>query len=73
MSQFKKDDDEENEKDPADDDGDHRMQIGLGLSEYFIAKRAVKKMIDFYKRKKEERKRLEADAERARNLKEQEE
>lgn len=30
------------------------------MTEFFVAKRATKKMVDFYKRKTEERKRVEA-------------
>jgi hypothetical protein len=44
--------------------------VEIGLDEFFYAKRAVRKMVDFYKRKKEERKRLEEEEERERQLQE---
>lgn len=73
MSQVKKDDDDDDVPAPVDvEDADYRMNLGLGLSEYFIAKRAVKKMVDFFKRKKEDRKRMEAEVERENALKEAE-
>ena len=36
------------------------MHKPLGLTEFFVAKRATKKMIDYLKRKAEERKKIEA-------------
>jgi len=36
------------------------MNKPLGLSEFFVAKRASKKMIDYLKHKTEERKKIEA-------------
>lgn len=47
----------------VEENNQQTFRVQIGLHEYFVAKRALKKMLDFYRRRKEERKRIEAEEE----------
>jgi len=62
----KNDDEDDQILPPIPDEEENNQQmfrVQIGLHEYFVAKRAIKKMIDFYRLRKEERKRIEAEEE----------